>query len=143
MSITNRLKNIAGKDTDDTKEKKQKEKKQPTASVTGSSDEPKKEKPTAWKEESGSIGLAVIKSPHFTEKGSLLMADRQYVFKVLPNTNKIEIKSAVEKVYGVTVTDVNIVNVPSKTRMVRGRYGEKGGYKKAIVTLKEGDKIEW
>jgi large subunit ribosomal protein L23 len=142
MSITNRLKNIAGKDADDTKEKKQKEKKQ-FAVVAADASEPRKEKKTAWKEESGALGLAVIKAPHFTEKGSLLAADRQYVFKVLQNTNKVQIKNAVEKVYGVKVTNVNIVNVPSKTRMVRGRYGEKGGYKKAIVTLKEGDAIEW
>ncbi|MBI2582673.1 50S ribosomal protein L23 [Candidatus Azambacteria bacterium] len=67
---------------------------------------------------------------------------RQYVFRVAPRANKIEIARAVENLYGVTVIRVGTVRVPGKVRR-RGRYaGFRPGYKKAIVTLKEGESIE-
>ena len=66
----------------------------------------------------------------------------KYVFKVSPRANKNEVKKAIEEVYGVKVEKINNINIPRKKR-VRGRTeGWKPGYKKAVVTLKEGDKID-
>lgn len=83
-----------------------------------------------------------ILSPHLTEKASLAGELNKYVFKVRKNSNKIEIKKAIEKIYKVKVKKVAVLSMPSKSRRV-GRYeGKKPGFKKAIVTLIEGNKIE-
>lgn len=83
-----------------------------------------------------------ILSPHVTEKATNGNALNKYTFKVSKDSNKIEIKKAIEKMYKVMVSNVNIQNIPSKARQV-GRYmGTKSGFKKAVVTLKEGQKIE-
>ena len=83
-----------------------------------------------------------IVGPHVTEKASFMGALNKYVFKVSSTTNKIEIKKAVEKLYKVDVVQINIQNMPSKTKQI-GRYqGIKSGFKKAIVTVKDGQKIE-
>jgi large subunit ribosomal protein L23 len=88
------------------------------------------------------IAWRVIKTPHVTEKATLSEEDHQYVFKVFPNANKTEVKKAIEEIYGVKVEKVRIINVPGKKRR-RGRIeGWKKGYKKAIVKIKEGQKIE-
>lgn len=81
-----------------------------------------------------------------TEKAANLAANlNQYTFDVVPSANRKEVARAVAKVFNVEVTNVNILNKKPKLkidRTRRGRPGTKGGYKKAIVTLKEGDKIE-
>lgn len=81
-----------------------------------------------------------------TEKAANLAANlNQYTFEVAPGANRKEVARAVAKVFNVEVTNVNILNKKPKLkadRMRRGRPGSKGGHKKAIVTLKEGDKIE-
>ena len=81
-----------------------------------------------------------------TEKAANLSANfNQYTFEVAPNTNRIEVARAVAKVFDVRVVNVNILNKKPKSkvdRSRRGKAGKKGGHKKAIVTLKEGDKIE-
>jgi large subunit ribosomal protein L23 len=83
-----------------------------------------------------------ILAPWITERSHNLMAENKYVFKVLKNSAKDEIKKAIEGLYKVTVTKINSVNIPAKKR-VRGKtVGKKSGFKKAIITLKEGDKIE-
>lgn len=84
----------------------------------------------------------VLNFPHITEKASGLTANGQYVFKVWKSANKIEIKRAIEDVYGVNVVAVNIINVPGKERRVGKRTGLKKGYKKAIVKVMKGQKIE-
>ena len=84
----------------------------------------------------------VLKEPHITEKATLLAEKNFYVFKVFPNSNKKEVKKAVESIYGVDVLDVNIVNVPRKQRRVGKFLGWRKGYKKAVVKVKEGQKIE-
>ncbi|MBI2574169.1 MAG: 50S ribosomal protein L23 [Candidatus Wildermuthbacteria bacterium] len=85
----------------------------------------------------------VLKSPHVTERAALLSdAHNQYVFKVFSKSNKTEIKKAVEDAYGVRVSKVNVIRVPAKTIRVGRHVGTKKGYKKAIVFLKKGDKIE-
>lgn len=83
-----------------------------------------------------------IIAPWITERSHNLMAENKYVFKVVKNSSKDEVKRAIESLYKVTVTKINSVNIPAKTR-TRGRtMGKKAGFKKAIVTLKKGDKIE-
>ena len=81
-----------------------------------------------------------------TEKAANLSANfNQYTFEVAPNTNRIEVARAVAKVFDVGVVKVNILNKKPKCKVDRSRRvkaGTKGGHKKAIVTLKEGDKIE-
>jgi large subunit ribosomal protein L23 len=66
-----------------------------------------------------------------------------YVFDVAESANKTEVKKAVEKIYKVTPKRVNILSVPKKETFVRGKAGMKGGGRKAVVYLKEGDKIEF
>lgn len=81
-----------------------------------------------------------------TEKAANLSANfNQYTFEVAPGANRIEVARAVAKVFNVEVTKVNILNKKPKVkadRSRRGKVGTKGGHKKAIVTLKEGDSIE-
>jgi len=88
----------------------------------------------------------LIKSPHITEKATDLSSFNKYIFKVSFNANKTEIKKAIEKIYNVKVEKVNIIHIPGKRRrlgrMEGWRGGLKRGFKKAIVSLKKGDKIE-
>lgn len=89
-------------------------------------------------------GLAyrLLKEPHISEKATKLSEDGKYVFKIYSQTNKSEIKKAIANLYGVAVKDVNIINIKTKKRLLRGKEGKKHGYKKAIVTLEKGHKIE-
>ena len=84
----------------------------------------------------------VIKTLLRTEKGSKLMEQNQYLFKVSPKANKIQIKKAVEDLYKVHVVSVNTMVVSGKLKRVRLHPGYTRSWKKAIVTLKEGDTIE-
>lgn len=84
----------------------------------------------------------VLKEPHITEKATNLAEKNQYTFKVFPDSNKKEIKKAVEDLYEVDVTKVRIINVPPKKRRLGRIEGFRSGFKKAIVTIKEGQKIE-
>ena len=86
---------------------------------------------------------SVILRPRVTEKASFIAADGAYTFDVLPRANKIQIKRAIEEMYNVKPIRVNIVTIPGKRVFVRNRAGVKSGGKKAIVYLKEGDKIEF
>ena len=88
------------------------------------------------------LSYDVIKEPHISEKATMLLDSNRYIFKVYPNTNKIEIKKAVEGVYGVDVLSVNIMKNPKKKRRLGKIQGFKSGYTKAIVKIKEGQKIE-
>ena len=84
----------------------------------------------------------IILRPHITEKGSAMGAENKYVFRVSGNANKTEIKKAIARLYKVGVAKVRVLQAPPKYRRV-GRYeGQKPGFKKAIVTLKEGSKID-
>ena len=86
----------------------------------------------------------VIKYPIITEKTQhMAMAYRQYVFEVDRRANKSLVKEAVQTVYGVKVTKVNMLNVPAKAsrRWGRRRVVRRPAWKKAIVTLAEGDKL--
>lgn len=90
---------------------------------------------------SGPISQAII-SPHVTEKTALLGKGNQYVFAVDRNTNKIQVKRAVESQYGVKVDAVNMVQARGKERRRGKQIGWKPGFKKAVVTVKEGQSIE-
>lgn len=83
----------------------------------------------------------LILQPIVTEKATLQMEENKYVFDVLPVASKPEIKAAIESLFDVKVTSVNTLKLPRKKRRV-GRYiGYKAQYKRAIVTLQEGDTI--
>ena len=89
-----------------------------------------------------STSYDVIKNILRTEKSTVIQKDRQYMFRVATSATKPEIKKAVEEIYKVKVQAVNVVNVPGKRKRVRMKYGYASDWKKAIVTLKEGSKIE-
>lgn len=85
---------------------------------------------------------SVVFEPLFTEKIANLMPLNKYAFKVANGANKIEVKKAVEGMYGVNVVDVNIMKTASKPKRL-GRYiRTEAGFKKAIVTIKAGEAIE-
>ena len=86
----------------------------------------------------------IIETASLTEKASALTEKlNKYVFRVRPHANKIQIKQAVERLFQKKVVDVNTCNYAGKKRRERtASYGRKPNWKKAIVTLKEGDKIE-
>ncbi|MGB2661860.1 MAG: 50S ribosomal protein L23 [Candidatus Omnitrophota bacterium] len=77
-----------------------------------------------------------------TEKGTNLLMQNKYLFKVAKAANKNEIKESVEDIYKVKVKDVNVMNVKGKKRRVRFREGKTSSWKKAIVTLRPDNKIE-
>jgi len=84
----------------------------------------------------------IIKHPLITEKATALSEQGQYVFLVDKHATSPEIKKAVNSIYNVAVTRVNIINVKPKTRRLGRTIGFHSGYKKAIVTLKEGQKLD-
>ena len=84
----------------------------------------------------------VLRRPVITEKNSMLLAQNKYTFEVCQNANKSQIKQAVEKAFKVEVTAVNMMIVPGKRRRLGRRELPAQPWKKAIVTLKPGDKIE-
>ncbi|MGK0176187.1 MAG: large subunit ribosomal protein L23 [Lentimonas sp.] len=92
------------------------------------------------------IANNILREFRVTEKAANLAANlNQYTFEVNPRAKRKEVALAVAEVFNVTVTNVNILIKKPKVKIERsrgGRKGTKGGYKKAIVSLKEGDKIE-
>jgi len=84
----------------------------------------------------------VLRRPVITEKGTQLQAQGKYAFEVARDANKPQIKQAVEKAFKVKVTAVNVVMVRGKERRVGRRQVLTQPWKKAIVTLQPGDKIE-
>ena len=93
-------------------------------------------------EKFSNIACKALIEPRVTEKSHDLMALNKYVFKVAKESDKNTIKKAIEELYGVKVIKVNIINIPSKKRIYARKVGWKSGYKKAIITLKKGDRIE-
>jgi len=84
----------------------------------------------------------VIIEPIITEKSVVLSEKGKYTFKVDKKATKNEIKKAIKKLFNVEATDVNIIKTKPKKMMRRRVEGVKSGYKKAIVTLKKGQKID-
>jgi large subunit ribosomal protein L23 len=85
----------------------------------------------------------IIQKPLVTEKSTALQEDGNWLaFQVHPDANKIEIKAAIEKIFNVTVLQVNTLNVQGKTKRFGRNVGVSKGWKKAMLRLKDGDKIE-
>ena len=84
----------------------------------------------------------ILRRPLITEKSATLQAQGKYAFEVAGRANKVQIKEAVEKAFKVKVTAVNVMTAPGKERRVGRRVVMTPSWKKAIVTLKSGDKIE-
>ena len=84
----------------------------------------------------------VLRRPLITEKNTMLQAQGKYAFEVAKEANKPQVKQAVEKAFKVKVHAVNIITMPGKTRRVGRRQVLTQPWKKAIVTLQPGDKIE-
>lgn len=88
--------------------------------------------------------MKVLLSPVVSEKSSRLAdASRQYVFKVLPGASKPEIRKAVELMFEVKVTGVQVSNVRGKTKRFGQSMGKRADWKKAYVTLAEGHDIDF
>jgi large subunit ribosomal protein L23 len=86
----------------------------------------------------------IIQAPLISEKGTALAESaNQFLFKVRPDANKIEVKHAVETLFKVKVLDVRMARYLGKIRRVGRSMGRRSDWKKAYVTLKEGDKIDF
>lgn len=120
-----------GKELEEIRVEKVKEKKEIPRSIRQVE---KKQFSEAWR---------ILASPHVTEKSTMLSEQGVYVFKVYPNANKHEIKTAVQDLYGVKVEGVATIKISAKQRRLGpSQRGFKPGYRKAIVKLAGGEKIE-
>ncbi len=85
----------------------------------------------------------IIRAPRVSEKTARLQeVSNQYVFEVAQTATKADVKAAVEKVFGVKVEAVNVLNVKGKAKAFRQRMGRRGNSRKAYVTLAEGQSID-
>lgn len=88
--------------------------------------------------------LQVLLAPHVSEKSTLAAdANGQHVFKVLPGASKTEIRQAVEQLFEVKVAQVRVMNVKGKTKRFGQREGKRSDWRKAYVTLAEGQDIDF
>ena len=99
-----------------------------------------KAKPQAPKVEIGFYDIVL--APHITEKSTLLSEHGAVVFKVAGDATKPQIKAAIEALFGVGVTNVNTIVTKGKTKRWKGKPFTRSDFKKAIVTLKDGDSID-
>ena len=83
----------------------------------------------------------LIRRPLLTEKAILLLENNQYVFEVVPDANKLQIKAAIEELFDVRVVAVNTFNPPRKKRRMGRFVGHRAHYKRAVVTLAAGSSI--
>ncbi|MBB4929365.1 large subunit ribosomal protein L23 [Lipingzhangella halophila] len=84
----------------------------------------------------------IIVEPVISEKSYGLLDENKYTFIVRPDANKTQIKIAVEKIFDVKVTSVNTINRPGKRKRTRFGYGKRPDTKRAIVSLRDGDRID-
>jgi len=90
------------------------------------------------------MNLKLLRHPHLTEKSVRQKEEQNKVtFLVEPGANKVEIKHTVEQLFKVTVLDVHTVSGKGKLKRVGRHSGRRADWKKAIITLKEGDRIEY
>ena len=85
----------------------------------------------------------VLVGPLVTEKATMLSEHGQISFRVRLDATKAEIRRAVENLFDVKVTAVNTLRVKGKTKLFRGRRGRRSDYKKAIITLAEGQNVDY
>ena len=86
--------------------------------------------------------LKVLLGPIISEKTTLSTANNQYVFKVRTDSNKREIRAAVETLFGVKVEDVTTSNVKGKKKIFKGKVGRRVNWKKAVVRVSEGQMLD-
>jgi large subunit ribosomal protein L23 len=84
----------------------------------------------------------IVRAPVITEKATIVSEHNQVIFRVPLTADKREVKAAVEGLFNVNVTAVNTIRVMGKLKRVRGRPGRRSDYKKAVVTLREGQRID-
>ncbi len=84
----------------------------------------------------------IIIRPIISEKSTELMEQNKYVFQVARDANKLTVSKAMKELFNVTPSKVNVLNVRGKNRRLRFKVGKRSAWKKAIVTLSPGDKIE-
>jgi len=84
-----------------------------------------------------------IKGLVYTEKSNKQLEQNKYCFEVSDDCNKDEMKSLLKSIFGVDVTKVNVSNVFGKIKRFKGIIGQKSSYKKVLVTLKEGQSINF
>ena len=84
----------------------------------------------------------IVLAPHITEKSTMLSEQNAVVFKVAGSASKPEIKAAVEALFNVSVTNVNTIVTKGKTKKWKGAPYRRSDFKKAIVTLAEGQSID-
>lgn len=85
----------------------------------------------------------ILKNPRVTEKASFAQEQNVYTFDISSSANKTEIKKAIFTLYKIKPVKVNVLPVPRKNIMSKGKMGVRGGGRKALVYLKKGDKIEF
>ncbi|MCX6012685.1 MAG: 50S ribosomal protein L23 [Chloroflexi bacterium] len=84
----------------------------------------------------------ILRRPLITEKNTTLLEQNKYIFEVAPRANKPQVKEAIEKSFKVSVVSVNIMNVAGKMHRFGKGKGVSPEWKKAVITLKQGDKIQ-
>ncbi len=94
-------------------------------------------------ETKSALAAKFLLRPHITEKSTNMANQGIYTFKAASSANKIIIKKAFQEMYGFEPIKIRVVNTMSKKRKVRGKTGIKPGFKKVLVYLKSGDKIEF
>jgi len=139
MGILDKIKKSAASKKADAK-KETKESK-PVASETKKETVKKVSEATVGSARDTKEAYRVLVRPLVTEKSTMMASHGKYVFAVDPKTNKIEVKKAIEALYGVKVDGVNILNQRGKIVFFGGRMGKRKNIKKAIVTLAKGQKI--
>ncbi|MDY0137341.1 MAG: 50S ribosomal protein L23 [Thiomicrospira sp.] len=88
--------------------------------------------------------LKVLLAPHVSEKSSSVAeSNGQYIFKVVSDATKTEIKQAIEHLFDVKVASVNVMNQKGKRKLFKGRQGVRSGSRKAIVRLVSGQEIDF
>jgi|AntAceMinimDraft_8_1070364.scaffolds.fasta_scaffold20172_3 large subunit ribosomal protein L23 len=146
MSLLNFLKKDKKSKTYKQKEAKKPKQVKKEPSVLEKEKETEKEKPVKEvKPKKGRVSESSYKvfvAPLVTEKTSMLEKESKYVFKVFPKANKTKIKQAIEDLYKVDVLTVRIINIPRKPRKIGRHKTWKKGYKKAIIKLKKGQRID-
>lgn len=150
MALINIFKKKSERAQADLKKEKQPLKEKGRASVKAKSkdrtkDVSKEQKPSLKviaKEKRPNQAWRVLEAGHITEKAAIQAESGKYIFKVFPKATKTEIKKAVESLFGVNVTKVNITHIPRKRKRLGRTEGWKKGYKKATLTLIKGQTIE-
>ena len=85
----------------------------------------------------------IIKQPVVTEKTTKMSENNQFVFKVESTSSKENIKKAVEKLFKVKIKSINTIKIKGKTKIFKGTKGRRSDYKKAVVTLKSGETLDY